>query len=127
MQAWPSRNMVFLQLLSCLVNAFWFSWLKRKKSKRPICLFLALAPSQTLAPKESPATALQGSVARPGKVPFRISCWSGMGYSEGVSSHTSKYLELSYLLVFQASLNGVAELEWYSGYFSQPACSFSCL
>ena len=30
-------------------------------------LLLALAPSQSLAPKETPATALQGSVPRPGK------------------------------------------------------------
>lgn len=72
-------------------------------------MFLALAPSQNLAPKETPATALQGSVARPGKALFRIS-WSGMGYIEGGSAVLmSKSLELSYLLVFQASFNCVAE------------------
>lgn len=35
-----------------------------------VCFFLALAPSQNLVPKETPATALQGSVARPGKARF---------------------------------------------------------
>lgn len=47
------------------------SVLFRKESKRPVWFFfLALAPSQSLVPKETPATALQGSVTRPGKAPF---------------------------------------------------------
>lgn len=43
----------------------------RKENKRPVFFFfLTLAPSQSLVPKETPTTALQGSVARPGKAHF---------------------------------------------------------
>lgn len=82
------------------------SGLVRKKSKRLICLFLASAPSQTLVPKETPATALQGPVARPGKALSRVSSLSEMGYMcrnqcvlSVTCSHASKYLGLSYLFV----------------------------
>ena len=63
------RVYVFQQLLSSWFSAFYFV----QKRKLKTCFFLffffnsCLAPSQSLVPKETPATAPQGSVPRPGK------------------------------------------------------------
>lgn len=52
-----------------LVQCFLFD-LEREIKGLYFFFFLTLAPSQSLVPKETPTTALQGSVARPGKAHF---------------------------------------------------------